>query len=419
MLVLQSRLLSKARKEAPADADTISHKLLARAGYIDQLGSGIFSMLPLGLRVQQQIENIIREEMKKLGAQELLLPALQPARLWQESGRLTTMDPPLFQTTDRHGKELVLASTHEEVITDLARKFINSYKDLPLPVFQIQTKFRNEMRPTGGLLRVREFQMKDLYSFHSSNEDLAKFYELVRQAYELIFKRCKLDALSVEASSGTIGGSLSHEFSVEAASGEDKVAVCASCQFAANLETLTGPEQPCPKCQGNFVVKSCIEAGHTFQLGVKYSEKMGAYFVDENGQRNLLQMGCYGIGVGRLLAAIVEVHHDDQGLIWPAAVSPFQLQMVALQPSVLSVAQSLAEKVAHNFDVLLDDRAVSAGQKLAEMDLLGVTYRVVVSEKTQKKGIVEWSERSSGKKATEEISPDKLAASLEKNYAAI
>ncbi len=216
MLIHQSHLLGKARKEAPTDAEAISHKLLTRAGYIDQLGAGIFSLLPLGWQVTKKVTDIIRQEMAAIDAQELLLPALHPTTLWEESGRLTTIDPPLFRTTDRHDRALVLASTHEEVITDLARKNIDSYKDLPLAAYQIQTKFRNEVRATGGLLRVREFMMKDLYSFHRSDEDLNNYYAKVQQAYKNIFARCDLKAYMVKASGGTIGGSVTHEFSVEA-----------------------------------------------------------------------------------------------------------------------------------------------------------------------------------------------------------
>lgn len=398
MLYSHSTIFGKARKEAPSDADAISHKLLTRAGYIDQTGSGIFSLLPLGYLVQEKIATLIRHHMRSLPAMEVLLPALQPTTLWEESGRLTTIDPPLFLVKDRHEKMLVLGSTHEEVITDLARKNIESYKDLPLAVYQIQTKFRNEVRATGGLLRVREFQMKDLYSFHSSQENLNMFYEKVKQAYLEIFKACDLKAHVANADSGTIGGAVSHEFSVEAPTGEDEVAVCDTCgKFAANIEAWKQEQTACPLCGGTLVIKTCIENGHIFQLGTKYSEKMGALFTDEKGNRNPLLMGCYGIGIGRLLATIVETHYDNKGIIWPKAVAPMSVHVVALKDEVKHEARSLADKIAQITDVLFDDRALSAGQKFAESDLLGIPTRIVVSPKTQEMGKIEVMERGSEK----------------------
>lgn len=398
MLYTHQQLFAKTRKEAPSDADAISHKLLTRAGYIDQLASGIFSLLPLGLLVEQKISNIIRQEMALLGALEVHLPSLQPTSIWQESGRLTTIDPPLFQTTDRHNKALVLGSTHEEVITTLARKNIESYQDLPISVFQIQTKFRNELRATGGLLRVREFFMKDLYSFHASQASLDEFYEQVKQAYTRIFHRCDLKAHIVKADSGTIGGAVSHEFSVEAVTGEDKVAVCQQCEFAANLEVFQAEEKVCPQCGGTLEIRACIENGHVFQLGTKYSALLGALFTNEQGEKQPVLMGCYGIGIGRLLASIVEIHHDDKGIIWPKEVAPINVHVIALQDSVQDSAREIAGKISEKMDVLLDVRNLSAGQKFAESDLLGLPTRIVVSEKTQAAGKLEVVNRQSGKK---------------------
>lgn len=399
MITYQSKLLGKARKEAPSDAEAASHKLLTRAGYIDQLASGIFSLLPLGQQVSRNVEEIIREEMQGIEASEVFLPALQPASLWEETGRLTTMDPPLFRTTDRHDRELVLGSTHEEVITDLARKNIESYKDLPLAVFQIQTKFRNEMRATGGLLRVREFLMKDLYSFHRTLEDLQSYYLQVQDAYKRIFERCDLTVHVVEAQSGTIGGAVSHEFSVEAVTGEDQVAVCPNCGYAANVEVLSDENATCPKCSTQLEIKACIENGHTFQLGTKYSEKMNAFFNDEDGTRKPIIMGCYGIGVGRLVAAIVETHFDEKGIKWPASVAPFNVHVVGLQSSVMKDAELLAQQIGQKVSVLFDDREVSAGAKFAEADLIGIPTRIVISEKTQKEGHIEVSNRITGEKS--------------------
>lgn len=392
MITNQSKLFGRARKEAPSDAESASHKLLTRAGYIDQLGSGVFSLLPLGWRVYSRVADIIRDEMNKLGAQELSMPALQPSSLWAESGRLDKMDPPLFRVRDRHNKELVLASTHEEAVTDLARKNITSYKDLPLSVYQIQTKFRNEVRATGGLLRVREFSMKDLYSFHRTAEDLNTFYEAVTQAYLNIFTRCGLKAHIAAASSGTIGGAVSHEFQVEATTGEDKVAVCTQCNKAFNLEVFDA-SKPCPKCGGSIEIKSCVESGHTFQLGTKYSEVMHAYYTDTDGSQKPLVMGCYGIGLGRLMATIAETHHDDRGLQWPVSVSPYQFHVLALQETVRAEAEKLSQALCRIGDVLLDDRLVSPGQKLAEADLLGISTRIIVSEKNQEQNVIEVTNR--------------------------
>lgn len=405
LITRQSKLFGRARREAPSDAEALSHKFLTRGGFISQTASGIFSMLPLGWRVQEKIAGIIREELNSLGAQELLMPALQPSSLWAESGRLEVMDPPLFRLRDRHDKELVLASTHEEVVTDLARQNITSYKDLPQAVYQIQTKFRNEARATGGLLRVREFMMKDLYSFHRTPEDLQNFYEQVSEAYRNIFGRCDLKAHMAEANSGTIGGAVSHEFQVEAESGEDRVAVCQKCKAAFNMEVL--PEgKPCAKCGAAVEVISCIESGHVFQLGTKYSDKMKAMFTEEDGSQHPLIMGCYGIGLGRLMATIAETHADEKGLKWPKSVSPYSIHVLPLQEEMLPEAEKLAQELSGKVEVLLDDRTVSAGQKFAEADLIGITTRAVLSVKNRDQGKVEATDRISGK--TEFITTEEL-----------
>ncbi|MGC9049167.1 MAG: proline--tRNA ligase, partial [Patescibacteria group bacterium] len=280
----QSKLFTKTLRNDPKEARTISHKLLVRAGYINQLTSGIWSLLPLGWRVYKKIEKIIREEMNEIGGQEVYLPTLQPKELWQKTGRWETIDPPLFKVKDRHNKWLGLGSTHEEVITDLARQYIKSYKDLPLAIYQIQNKFRNEMRPTGGLLRTREFIMKDLYSFHADEKDLDKYYKQVLSAYYKIYERCGLKAIAVSAPSGSIGGSVSHEFMILADSGEDKILICQNRDWGINLE-IGRSQDKCPNCSGKLEQKNAIEAGHTFKLGALYSQKMGASFTDRDGQK--------------------------------------------------------------------------------------------------------------------------------------
>ncbi len=403
MLTRQTKLFGKTRKETPADPDSVGHQFMVRGGYVDQLASGIYSMLPLGWRVHHNIEGIIRDEMNKIGGQEVTLPSLQPSSLWRESGRLDIMDPPLFRVTDRHKKELILAPTHEEVMTDLARNYISSYKDLPVALFQIQTKFRNEMRATGGLLRVREFVMKDLYSFHQTKDDLAEYYKQVEKAYQGIFNRCDLNIIQSRADSGTIGGSVSHEWQIPAEIGEDKVLVCPDCGDALNAEIESGKEENCKDCGVKLEIKNCIEGGHTFQLGTKYSKSMNAYYATESGGKELLVMGCYGVGVGRLMAAIADTHNDERGLIWPIEMAPFKIHLLALQPSVIKAAEKVADKLSEKVDVLFDDRDMSAGVKFAESDLLGIPVRVIVSEKTEKENMIEVVDRSSQKSEMKKV----------------
>jgi len=392
----QSKLFSKTLREAPKDAQTISHKLLVKGGFVNQLTSGVWSLLPLGWRVYTKIANIVREEMNKIGGQEQFLPALQPKDLWQESGRWETIDPPLFKVKDRHDKWLCLGPTHEEVITDLARQFIHSYKDLPLAVYQIQNKFRNEMRPTGGLLRTREFMMKDLYSFHATPEDLDQYYEQVIKAYYQIYKRCDLTAVAVEALSGSIGGNFSHEFMVLADSGEDKVAICVNHDWGVNVETGKDVTK-CPKCGGKVEIKNSIEASHAFKLGKTYSHKMHAVFMDKDGKEQEIIMGCYGLGLQRLMAAIVEIYHDADGIIWPKSVAPFDFHLIGLDldnPEIKQKADKVYDYlIEKGVDVLYDDRLDSAGIKFKDADLLGIPVRLVVSKKTGDR--IEVKERSS------------------------
>lgn len=405
-----SNLFGAPLRTPPKEAETISHKLLAQGGFIHQLAAGIFSLLPLGFRVHERIGGIIREEMRALGAQEVLLPSLHPKALWEKTGRWKDIDPPLFTLKDRHDREYALAPTHEEVVTDLARTVLHSYKQLPVAVFQIQTKFRNEQRPTGGLLRTREFVMKDLYSFHATEEDLEAFYERVKGAYLRVFRRCGLETVPVAAESGSIGGSVSHEFALLAETGEDRVAQCPSCGFGAKLETLGGaaatPAEAfvkaggkrlkCPQCSRDLEIKNCIESGHVFQLGQKYSATMNATFTTEKGSQEVFVMGCYGIGVGRVLAAIVEASHDEKGVVWPSAVAPFDVHLLSLAKADRQGAdvQAMAEDVVPMLvsagrSVLYDDREdASPGEKFADADLIGIPWRVVVSEKHKKTGTV-------------------------------
>jgi len=386
----QSKLFYKTKKQAPRDAEVISHKLLVRADFIEQLAAGVWTYLPLGWRVHQKIAGIIREEMNAIEGQEIHMPAMQPKDIWEISGRWDKIDPPLFKFQDRHKKWLCLGPTHEEVVTTLAKTRIESYKDLPMAVYQIQNKFRNEMRSTGGLLRVREFVMKDLYSFHAKREDLDDYYEKVLRAYKNIFSRCSLEAVAVEASSGTIGGNVCHEFMVLAKSGEDKVLICEKCGWAANLDL--GNLKKCKKCGANLKEEKAIEAGHIFKLDNVYSKKMDLKFSDEAGRKKQVLMGCYGIGLGRLEATVAEALSDKHGLVWPESLSPFNAHLINLNSDLKRSDEVYQILIKKGIDVLYDDRSeVSAGEKLTEADLLGISHRLVVSKKTKKQ--VEYKKR--------------------------
>jgi prolyl-tRNA synthetase len=396
----QSELFAKIKKEAPREAEIISHKLLTRADFIEQLASGIYSFPPLGWRVHQKIERIIREEMNILGGQEVYLPVLQPKESWEKTGRWNQMDPPLFKLRDRHQSELALGSTHEEVVTDLAKRRIQSYRDLPAALYQIQVKFRNEMRPSGGLLRTREFIMKDLYSFHATPQDLNRYFDRVIKSYFKIFKRCGLQPLKSEASGGafTEVGARTYEFQVPAETGEDKVIFCKKCRWAVNLEVAKVKEGAnCPKCSGSLKKINTIEAGHVFSLGTKYSKALNLYFIDRQGTKKPVVMGCYGIGLGRLMGAAAEIHHDEKGIVWPKEIAPFQVHLIQIEKE--SKIKKTADKLYQNLlksciEVLYDDREDKApGEKFAEADLIGIPYRVVVSKRTLEKNSAEIKQR--------------------------
>ena len=398
--MLQSQLFCKTKKETPKDAEVISHKLLVKGDFIEQTISGVYRFLPLGLKVLKKIEKIIREEMWDLGAQEVLLPTLQDKKLWLETNRWQTIDPPLFKLLDRHQKEIALGPTHEEEMVDIARKRVKSYQDLPFSLFQIQNKFRNEMRASGGLLRQREFLMKDLYSFYSNEEEAREFYERVKKAYFKIFRRCALQTILVEASSGTIGGKLSHEFQVEAEVGEDRILICSKCGYGVNIEKI-GEIKKCPECRGILEKKNSIEVGHIFYLGTKYSKAMSANFKDQDGKEKPILMGCYGIGLPRLIATIVEIHYDEKGIIWPQSVAPFQLHLIRIEnsrPVKLAAEKLYNDLTKETIEVLYDDRLdKSAGEKFADCDLIGIPMRLVISERTLKQNCAELKNRGAKK----------------------
>lgn len=393
-----SQLLLRTRRESGRDNESINADLLTRANYIDQVMAGVYTYLPLGLLVMRKIENIIREEMNAVGGQELLMPVLHPAENWKKTGRWEHMDD-LFRFTSFYSKnDYALGATHEEIVTPLAKKYISSYKDLPLYLYQIQDKFRDEKRAKAGLLRGREFIMKDLYSFHSTQEDLDKYYEIQKGAYVRIYERAGIgDKTYVTFASGGSFSKYSHEFQTESASGEDLIYLCRKCKVAINKEIIKD-QTTCPECgKSDFEEVKAVEVGNIFKLGTKYSEPFDLTFADENDQKKPVIMGCYGIGLGRLMGTIAEISHDDKGVIWPRSVAPFQIILVSLGDEKVSTeAEKLyKDMLKRGVEVLWDDRDESAGTKLADADLLGIPLRIVVSRKTLDNDSVELKLRQS------------------------
>lgn len=573
-----SRYLIATQKESPADAEIISHQLMLRAGMIRRLASGLYTWLPMGLRVLRKVEKIVRTEMDKSGAQELLMPAVQPAELWQESGRWDEYGGELLRMNDRHGREFCFGPTHEEVITDIVRNELKSYKELPTNFYQIQTKFRDERRPRFGVMRAREFIMKDAYSFHLNAESLDDTYQVMHQTYCAIFDRLGLDYRPVEADSGSIGGSASHEFHVLASSGEDDIAFSTNSDYAANIEKAEAiapagerpapaealtevdtPEQrtidaisqflgidatrtvktllvkaelledakegtdaglvalilrgdhilneikaenlpgvaepltmatdeeigqatgcnpgsigpvglnvpiivdrsaahladfvcgankegvhltgvnwerdvplsrvedirnvvegdPSPDGNGILEIRRGIEVGHIFKLGNKYSKALNATVLDENGKATIVEMGCYGIGVSRIVAAAIEQNYDDRGIIWPESIAPFDVAIITLNAhkseAVMEGAEKLYDQLREaGFDVLLDDRKERPGVKFADMELIGIPHRIVISDRGLEAGTFEYKGRRDEDKqdvAADGVLPFLLAAS--------
>ncbi|MFQ5993702.1 MAG: proline--tRNA ligase [Acidiferrobacterales bacterium] len=542
-----SRFLLSTVKETPADAEILSHQLMLRAGMIRKVAAGIYSWLPLGLRVLHKVEKIVRQEMDRSGAQEILMPAVQPAELWQESGRWEEYGPELLRLADRHQREFAFGPTHEEVMTELVRREIKSYRQLPANFYQIQTKFRDEIRPRFGVMRAREFLMKDAYSFHIDEASLRETYQVMYDTYSRIFTRVGLEFCAVEADTGAIGGNVSHEFHVLADAGEDAIAICSECDYAANVdlaaalppkgkrkspsaatETVDTPGQhtieqlsrflnvdpsqtmktllvkgvdgvialvvrgdhelnevkaanlpqvakpllfvtpdevelaagcepgsigpvglaipviadasaaqladfvcganehgkhlrnvnwerdlpepevadirkvvkgdPCPRGKGTLAVRRGIEVGHVFQLGTKYSESMNATILDESGRAVIMPMGCYGIGVSRIVAAAIEQNHDQRGIIWPDAISPFHVSLIPIglhkSPMIAEKAEALYQQLlGAGIEVLFEDRNERPGVMFADMDLIGIPHRLVLGDRGLKSGTVEYKAR--------------------------
>ena len=391
----QSALFAKTQKQLPKDETSANARLLIKAGFVHKEMAGVYSFLPLGLRVLNNIAKIIREEMFAIGGQEVFLPSLNPKQNWQQTGRWDTLDD-LFRFTSFYTKtDYALAGTHEEIIVPLVQRFVSSYKELPLAVFQIQNKFRDEKRAKSGLLRGREFLMKDLYSFHTSEQDLDRYYQVVKESYDRIFKRAGLEVIYTVASGGTFS-KYSHEFQVLTQAGEDTVHVCEKCALAVNEEILQ--EQPaCPQCGNkNLRPEKAIEVGNIFKLKTKYSSAFQLAYKDERGESREIIMGCYGIGLNRLMGTLAETSHDEKGLVWPSSVAPFQIHLIALS-GVEAQTDKLYDELS-GIEVLYDDREeVRAGEKFAEADLLGIPWRLVVSDKALAQESVEVKERKSGR----------------------
>ncbi|OGG40987.1 hypothetical protein A3A21_01310 [Candidatus Jorgensenbacteria bacterium RIFCSPLOWO2_01_FULL_45_25b] len=394
----QSELFTRTRREAPKDETSKNAELLVRGGFTEKIMAGVYALLPLGLRAHQKIEAIIRDEMNAFGGQEILMPSLHPKENWEKTGRWGTYDS-LFRFLSYYSKiEYALGPTHEEIVVPLVQKQNLSYKDFPVAVYQIQTKFRDEKRAKSGLLRGREFSMKDLYSFHTSEEDLDRYYERAKEAYRKIFQRVGLGHVTyVTFASGGSFSKYSHEFQTLTMAGEDVIYICDKCDVAVNREILEDVGKSCPECKNTSLrEEKAVEVGNVFKLKTKYSSPFGLKFKDEKGEEKEVIMGCYGIGLTRLLGTIAEVHHDDKGLVWPESVAPFRVHLIRLgeDEGVRKVADEAYEELQKKgIEVLYDDRDASAGEKLNDADLLGMPYRVVVSVKTIEKKSVEVKKR--------------------------
>lgn len=400
----QSQLFPKTRKEAPKDAESVNHKLLVQAGFIDQLMAGSWTLLPLGFRVVQKINQIIREEINAVGGQEMLMPLLHPKSVWNETGRWDKANEIMYKLKDARDKEYVLSFTHEEIVMDLLRKNINSYQDLPISVYHFSTKFRNEARAKSGILRGREFMMKDLYSAHATETDLMEYYEKVKEAYKKIFNRLGFNFKVTEASGGVFTDKHTHEFQVISSVGEDTIYYCDKCDWGGNIEIFEEQKMKvaagdkCPSCkEGKLIEAKSIEVGNIFPLGTWYAERMRVYFTDVDGLKKPVWFGSYGIGPTRVMGTWVEASHDDKGIIWSKQISPFDVHLIDLKSkSREGMGKEIYEKLeAAGIDVLWDERDVSAGQKFGDADLIGIPVRLVVSEKTGDK--IEWKERTTDK----------------------
>lgn len=408
-LVRQRTLFGSTLREPPKDAETVNHRLLTQAGFVDQLMAGVYSYLPLGLRVLNAISSVVREEMNAVGGQEILMPMLHPKSIWQTTGAWETVDV-LFKIRSRTEKEYALGQSEEEVVTPLVLKRVQTYKDLPQAVYQIHWKFRDELRAKSGILRGKEFLMKDLYSFHENAEDFERFFAVMKEAYLRIFTRFGLTARATEASGGSFSQKISTEFMVLTDAGEDDILFCSHCSYCVNVEIATVKEgDRCPRCpEGTLARATASEVGNVFDLGQKYGKDFQLSFLDREGTKQYPMIGCYGIGMTRLMGVLVEAFHDDKGIVWPSAAAPFQVHVLSLRRD--EDAGALAEELSREgFSVLLDDRPLSAGEKLTDSELIGIPAHVILSERGKNAGTLELRPRAALDRAESLAADDRTA----------
>ena len=418
-----SKIFVPTSRDNPSEAELVSHKLMVRSGMIKRTAAGIYNWLPIGLKILKKIEEIVRKNLDETGAQEILMPMVQPSDLWKESERFNEYGKELLVFSDRSKREFVLGPTHEEVVSDIFRSYPISYKNLPINFYQIQTKFRDEIRPRFGVMRAREFIMKDAYSFDINKKGLEESYKEMKNAYIKIFNEIGLEYRVVNADSGNIGGDKSEEFHVLAESGEDLLAISDESSFAANVETFDQKEdpsnligRPSPDGKGKLIIKRGIEVGHIFQLGQKYSNKMKVLVKDENATEIPIFMGCYGIGITRILGACIEQNNDKNGIIWPKSIAPFDINIICLDPGKKEVFNSSLNTYKlfkeFKFDVLLDDRHMRPGNKFADHDLIGIPFSVVISGSNYDKNKLEVGIR--GKNEKFNLTPEELKTLMER-----
>ena len=406
-----SKLFIPIIKDLPAEAKVKSHQLMLRAGMIKQSSAGIYSWLPLGFKVMKKIEQIVREEQNAIGAQEMLMPTIQSSEIWKESGRYEDYGEEMLRITDRQGREMLYGPTNEELITDVFRASVKSYKSLPQLLYHIQWKFRDEIRPRFGVMRAREFQMKDAYSFHLDQSSLDNEYKKMANTYNNIFNSLGLNFRKVRADSGEIGGSMSHEYHVLADSGEDEIGYCDEENYAANVEMIDSKSAP---NGGELSFARGIEVGHIFQLGDKYSKNMELSVVDHEGQKVNPLMGCYGIGISRIVAASIEQNHDEKGIIWPEHIAPFDYIIIVLNDKnndITAKAKEIYKAIkSSGREVMIDDRDERAGVKFAEADLIGIPNQIIVSKRGLDQNTIELVSRSTGNK--EDIAINELVEKI-------
>jgi len=418
--MLQSSLFTSTLKDISSKERSVNARLLAKAGFVSKVSSGIYAFLPMGWRVFKKIEQLIRKEMNELGGQEIFLPALHPRSYWDKTGRWKTYED--IYRLESEGKHFALGATHEEIVVPVVKKAVSSYNSFPFSVYQIQTKFRKEKRAKSGLLRGREFVMKDLYSFHTNEKCLDEFYEKTKDAYRNIFDKCGIGKETIVAfASGGAFSKYSHEFQTVTPAGEDIIYFCSKCNLGINSEIID-KQKVCPKCKKkNFKKLKAIEVGNIFKLKDKFSKPFNYLFKDKDNIQKPILMGCYGIGLNRLVGTIAEVNNDKNGLVWPAATAPFLFHIVPLASKDKKVQRSLFQKAENIYaeinekwpeEALLDDREVRSGEKLVESDLIGIPWRIVVSERNMAKGMIEVKERS--KKNSTLVKEKEILSFLEK-----